>query len=199
MSAVDVLRSIGDDEYPDFTGKRVCVIGGGNVAMDIARSAVRCHASVTIVYRRRIEDMTAQDEEIVGAQQTFEGCKGYTALPRSASMSAMTGPSEGSRPEAGRRRAQKGRPAPRNAEAEETLVPGEVVIVAIGQAIDSAPFDEQGVPTQVGTYRHRYRRSDPRLRWRLLRWRLPDRSLDGHSRHQRRQGRSGEHRPLPWL
>jgi len=74
MSAVDMLRSIGDDEYPDFTGKRVCVIGGGNVAMDVARSAVRCHAkSVTIIYRRRIEDMTAQDEEIVGAQA--EGCE----------------------------------------------------------------------------------------------------------------------------
>lgn len=150
MSAVDMLRSIGDDEYPDFTGKRVCVIGGGNVAMDVARSAVRCHAkSVTIIYRRRIEDMTAQDEEIVGAQA--EGCE-ILQLCAPVSIDVCDDGSVGGvrvqRQIIGG--LKKGRPAPRNAEAEETLVPGEVVIVAIGQAIDSAPFDEQGVPTKWG-------------------------------------------------
>ena len=35
MSAVEMLRAIGDDVMPDFTGKRVVVIGGGNVAMDV--------------------------------------------------------------------------------------------------------------------------------------------------------------------
>lgn len=150
MSAVDMLRSIGDDEYPDFTGKRVCIIGGGNVAMDVARSAVRCHAkSVTIIYRRRIEDMTAQDEEIVGAQA--EGCE-ILQLCAPVSIDVCDDGSVGGvrvqRQIIGG--LKKGRPAPRNAEAEETLVPGEVVIVAIGQAIDSAPFDEQGVPTKWG-------------------------------------------------
>ena len=49
MSAVTLLRKIGDDNYPDFTGKRVVVVGGGNVAMDCARSAVRLNAgSVSI-------------------------------------------------------------------------------------------------------------------------------------------------------
>ena len=37
-SAVEMLRAIGDDEIPDYTGKKVVVIGGGNVAMDVARS-----------------------------------------------------------------------------------------------------------------------------------------------------------------
>lgn len=42
------------------TGKNVVVIGGGNVAMDAARSAVRCNAKdIRIVYRRRQDDMTA--------------------------------------------------------------------------------------------------------------------------------------------
>lgn len=60
-SAVKMLRAIGDDELPDLSGQRVCVIGGGNVAMDVARSAVRCGAEkVSIVYRRRICDMTAR-------------------------------------------------------------------------------------------------------------------------------------------
>ena len=65
--------SIGSDNPPDFTGKRVVVIGGGNVAMDCARSSFRLGASeVKIVYRRRKEDMTALPEEVDGALE--EGC-----------------------------------------------------------------------------------------------------------------------------
>ena len=45
ISAVELLREIGDDEMPDFTGKEIVVIGGGNVAMDVARSAVRLGAN----------------------------------------------------------------------------------------------------------------------------------------------------------
>ena len=52
-SAVEMLRAIGDNEYPDYTGQNIVVVGGGNVAMDVARSSVRLGAkSVTIVYRR---------------------------------------------------------------------------------------------------------------------------------------------------
>ena len=68
MSAVDMLRHIGDNEMPDFTGMNVAVIGGVNVAMDVTRSAIRLGAKkVTCVYRRRQEDMTAQPEEVEGA------------------------------------------------------------------------------------------------------------------------------------
>ena len=68
------LRALGDEVRPDFSHERVCVIGGGNVAMDVARSAIRLGAKkVTIVYRRRVADMTAQDEEIAGAKA--EGCE----------------------------------------------------------------------------------------------------------------------------
>ncbi len=45
-------------------GKRVAVIGGGNVAMDAARTALRHGARVDILYRRREEDMPADQEEI---------------------------------------------------------------------------------------------------------------------------------------
>ena len=41
ISAVDMLRSIGDGVYPDYRGKKIAVIGGGNVAMDCVRTAVR--------------------------------------------------------------------------------------------------------------------------------------------------------------
>ncbi|GAF39400.1 formate dehydrogenase-O, major subunit [Agrilactobacillus composti DSM 18527 = JCM 14202] len=59
LSAVELLRGIGDHKMPDFSGKKVVVVGGGNVAMDVARSSVRLGAEkVTVAYRRRQEDMT---------------------------------------------------------------------------------------------------------------------------------------------
>ena len=44
ISAVEILRQIGDDEYPDFKDNSIVIIGGGNVAMDVARSAIRLGA-----------------------------------------------------------------------------------------------------------------------------------------------------------
>lgn len=74
ISAVEMLRGIGDDEMPDFTGKDIVVIGGGNVAMDVARSAIRLGAKrLRIAYRRRAVDMTAMPEEVEGAIE--EGCE----------------------------------------------------------------------------------------------------------------------------
>ena len=55
---------------PIFKGQRVAVVGGGNVAMDAARSARRMGAeSVTIVYRRGLEEMPARREEVHHAQE----------------------------------------------------------------------------------------------------------------------------------
>ncbi len=147
VSAVQMLRDIGDDKLPDFTGKRICVVGGGNVAMDVARSAVRCHADkVTIVYRRRVEDMTAQDEEIAGARA--EGCE---ILDLHTPLAIETNDKN----EVVGLRVQPqiigevvgGRPKPRNSAQEEMVVPCDLVLVAIGQAIDSKDFAKQGVPT----------------------------------------------------
>lgn len=71
---MQLLRDIGEGRVPDFKGKRVCVIGGGNVSMDATRTAIRLGASaVTCVYRRRVTDMTALAEEIEEAQS--EGCQ----------------------------------------------------------------------------------------------------------------------------
>ena len=150
ISAVEMLRAVGDGEAPDFTGKRVAVIGGGNVAMDVARSAVRCGAEkVTIVYRRRVADMTAQDEEIAGAQA--EGCELLELNAPVRIECDASGHVAGVvvQPQiiGGLKR---GRPAPRAAEASEVLVPCDVVAVAIGQAIQSDTFAEQGIPCKWG-------------------------------------------------
>ena len=149
-SAVKMLRAIGDDELPDLSGQRVCVIGGGNVAMDVARSAVRCGAKkVSIVYRRRICDMTAQDAEIAGAQA--EGCE---VLELTAPLAIETG--EEGRVSGLRVQPQiigaprRGRPAPRAAATPERVIPCERVFVAIGQDIDSKPFEDMGIACKWG-------------------------------------------------
>lgn len=50
-------------DTPVHIGKKVCVVGGGNVAMDAARSAKRLGAEVTVVYRRSFDEMPARLEE----------------------------------------------------------------------------------------------------------------------------------------
>ena len=150
ISAVEMLRAIGDNEMPDFTGKQVVVIGGGNVAMDVARSAVRCGAEkVSIVYRRRICDMTAQDAEIAGAQA--EGCEVLELTAPLAIEMGEEGRVSGLRVQPqiiGEPR--RGRPAPRAAATPERVIPCERVFVAIGQDIDSKPFEDMGVACRWG-------------------------------------------------
>jgi len=68
ISGIDLLNKVTNKEEIDL-GSKVAVIGGGNSAMDAARTAKRLGAEVEIYYRRRIEDMPADVEEIVEAQE----------------------------------------------------------------------------------------------------------------------------------
>lgn len=149
-SAVEMLRGIGDDERPDLAGKDIIVIGGGNVAMDVARSAIRLGAKrVRIVYRRRAVDMMAMPEEVEGAME--EGCevmdlyaplriekdeKGHVAAlwVRPQIIGAVRG----------------GRPAPRDSAQQDVRLACDQVIVAIGQGIESKAFEKQGVTVKRG-------------------------------------------------
>ena len=144
MSAVDLLTKIGDGDYPDFTGKNVVVVGGGNVAMDCARTSVRAGAaSVTVAYRRRLEDMTALRAEIDSAMQ--EGVEMMTLQApdhievedgRAVALHTQPqfiGP------------VKRGRPAPQKADKPLVRVPADVVLIAVGQDIESAPFEEAGM------------------------------------------------------
>ena len=72
MSGLDYLKRINAGDKIDI-GKKVSVIGGGNTAIDAARTALRNGADVTVIYRRTIEEMPAVDEEILEAQ--LEGVK----------------------------------------------------------------------------------------------------------------------------
>ena len=53
-----------ESDTPIFVGKRVAVVGGGNVAMDAARTALRLGSEVTIVYRRTEKELPARAEEV---------------------------------------------------------------------------------------------------------------------------------------
>ena len=65
---IDFLREVNAGARPAI-GKKVVVIGGGNVAMDVARTAVRLGASVTVAYRRKESDMPADPDEVAEARE----------------------------------------------------------------------------------------------------------------------------------
>jgi NADH-quinone oxidoreductase subunit F len=79
MPALPFLEAISREE-PVPVGKRVVVIGGGNAAVDSARTARRLGAQVTIVYRRERNDMPAIPEE-VGAAEHEGVTVAYLAAP----------------------------------------------------------------------------------------------------------------------
>ena len=54
---------------PIYVGNKVCVVGGGNVAMDAARTALRLGAQVTVVYRRTEKELPARAEEVHHAKE----------------------------------------------------------------------------------------------------------------------------------
>ena len=153
ISAVEMLRAIGDNEMPDFTGKQVVVIGGGNVAMDVTRSSIRLGADkVTCVYRRRQADMTALPDEITGA------------LAEGAELMTLAAPVRIEADEDGAAKAlwvqpqiigevdKAGRPHPGKAALEEVRILADVIVVAIGQGVEIQGFDQAGVPIQRGAF-----------------------------------------------
>ncbi len=150
LSAVDMMGAIGDGIMPDFKGKRVCVIGGGNVAMDCTRSAIRCGAEkVSIVYRRRTVDMTAQAEEVQGALE-----EGAEMLDLHAPVSIEVD-GEGRVTGLWTEPKQVGLIHNRRADVVSSgepmeLVPCDIVVVAIGQSIETQYFAEEGIPIHRG-------------------------------------------------
>ena len=149
-SAVEMLRAIGDGDMPDYTGKKVIVIGGGNVAMDVARSSIRLGASkVRIVYRRRKADMTALEEEVEGAEA--EGCDVLELMSPVRIKQDEEGNAIGLivKPQM-ISRVSHGRPAPKAAAKDEVLLESDLIVVAIGQGIETKSFEEHGIKVQRG-------------------------------------------------
>ena len=78
IPAADFLQNAAAGKAPDLHGKKVVLIGGGNVAMDAARTAVRLGAETVHVFTRKRDDYTALESEIESAMQ--EGVRFRTLL-----------------------------------------------------------------------------------------------------------------------
>ena len=135
---VEFLRELNLGRSHNLGGRRVAVIGGGNAAIDAARSALRLGArEVHIVYRRTREEMPAERGEIdeaehegvklhlLAAPSVILGERGRVAAIRCQRMKL------GAFDASGRRR-----PVPQ--EGAEFDLPVDMVIVAIGQAVDTS-------------------------------------------------------------
>lgn len=135
VGGLDFLRDVRLGKIRSVKGK-VLVIGGGNVAIDSARSALRLGAEeVCVIYRRSRKEMPAHEEEVKNAEE--EGVKfKFLAAPKRLISNGMgrikhvecirmeLGPLD----ETGRRR-----PVP--VEGSEFLMDADMVIIAVGQAI----------------------------------------------------------------
>jgi glutamate synthase (NADPH/NADH) small chain len=134
LSGLTMLDEVTAGKKPDI-GSSVVVVGGGNVAMDAARTSRRFGAEVTILYRRRKEDMPADEEEIEEAQ--LEGCTLITqAIPlriekgSSSRLDLYWGKAEMVDDPSQRR------PKPVLIPGWEEVISCDTVIPAIGQAAD---------------------------------------------------------------
>ena len=135
MSGIDFLRRANTGRKPSV-GENVAVVGGGNVAIDVARTAVRLGAKrVTVLYRRTEEDMPADPEEVAEARS--EGVK-FKFLVSPAELEGEDGAVKSVRlqlmrsaePDASGRR--KSVPD----EGKFETIKAETVISAIGQSVD---------------------------------------------------------------
>ena len=193
MPALPFLEAVSREE-PVPVGKRVVVIGGGNAAVDSARTARRLGAQVTIVYRRERNDMPAIPEEVEAAEH--EGVTvAYLAAPhrivgdrdgRVRALEAVrTKPGEFDT--SGRRRPVS---------TDEVIrIECDTVILAVGEKVD--PDFCAGVRPDAQGGRHDrggplHPGDQPRA---LLRRRRPDhRRLERVQRHGLRQEGRAQHR-----
>lgn len=149
MSAVKFLRNVGVEQYDDLTGQNVAIIGGGNVAMDAVRTAVRLGAKkVSCVYRRRIADMTALPAEIEGA--LAEGVEMVT-LKAPSRLEIENGHIKGIwvTPQM-ISKISDGRASVIATGEPDEFIPCETLIVAIGQNIETKYYEDEGIPVQKG-------------------------------------------------
>lgn len=137
LTRINLMKAYRFPEYdtPIYMGKRVVVVGGGNVAMDAARSAKRLGAeSVSIVYRRSEEEMPARNEEIHHAKEEEIDfrvlCNPVRILGNQDGWATGV---ECVRMELGEADAS-GRRRPIPIPDSEFVIDAEVVIIAIGQS-----------------------------------------------------------------
>ena len=138
FGGVDFLREVNLGNKPEV-GKKCAVIGGGNVAMDVCRTALRLGAETYVVYRRGEEEMPADKEEVAEAKE--EGVK-FCFLNAPVEVLGTDGKVCGLKAELMElgEPDEKGRRAPVGTGKFETI-DVDSVIAAVGQAIDWGTLD----------------------------------------------------------
>ncbi len=145
LDALEFLRRTNRGEAPALSGT-VLVVGGGNVALDAARAALRCGADqVQVVYRREREQMPVDPFELREAEdEGISFC--FRALPRAVERDGVRAAALVCR------RTVLGSPDPSGRPSvvvsDETVrIPGQWVIAAIGQAAEHTCVGGQAVQT----------------------------------------------------
>ena len=140
VNGLDFLADVANGKAPDLTGKRVVVVGGGNVAMDAARVSLRLGATeARIAYRRTRAEMPAHHVESEDAES--EGAV-FELLVAPTEVVTSDGRVTGLKlqkmclgePDA------SGRRSPEPVPGSEYVVPCDLVISTIGMSPDPAPF-----------------------------------------------------------
>jgi NADPH-dependent glutamate synthase beta subunit-like oxidoreductase len=140
MAGLNFLKSVTAGN-PAGIGKKALVIGGGNTAMDVARSAIRLGAEVEVVYRRTRDEMPAIKDEVEEAMA--EGAR-FTFLAAPVAILGKNGRFAGIRvqrmelgepDESGRRR-----PVP--VKGSEYEIAGDSLLVAAGELSNAEAFEK---------------------------------------------------------
>ncbi len=143
IHALEFLKNVNLGKTLDLRGKKVIVVGGGNSAVDAARTALRLGADVTIAYRRVREMMPAIEEEIKDAEE--EGVKfAFLVSPVEITENGikMERMRLGKKDSSGRRA-----PIPTG---EYVKYDADLVILAVGEVPDSTWAERVGIETERG-------------------------------------------------
>lgn len=151
IPAADFLQQVSKGEMINLEGKRVALIGGGNVAMDVARTAVRLHAKTVHVFTRKRDDYTALREEIVDAMQ--EGVRFRTLLSFlniEADKETNEVRAVWLQPEIVGEYDEYGMMTTEHSTNYPYRFPCDYLIMAVGQKTDIESFEAAGVPVEKG-------------------------------------------------
>lgn len=160
IDPLDFLFSV-KDQNSILKGRHVLIIGGGNTAMDAARTAYRLvgtEGSVTIIYRRTRKEMPADKGEI---QAVIEEGIHLMELIHPERIYAPKGIVEGiyCSKNVLALRGKDGRPVPVKVPSSEFLIPCDTIIPAIGQQLDIDFLENEDLLTLPGSYKTRIDRT----------------------------------------
>jgi formate dehydrogenase major subunit len=140
--AVDVLAEVASGGRPAL-GRRVVVVGGGNTAMDVARTAIRLGAEVTVLYRRTRREMPCLMAEVEAAEA--EG----VALETLVAPVGLERCDEGLRLTCQRMRLGtpdlQNRPRPVPIPGSEFAIEASTVVSAVGQVVEASALESSGL------------------------------------------------------